>query len=143
MSDSNNNNNINTGASGGAGSSSRRTDNTKFPTMDKIFGIRPPPRERTGDANNNTKGTKFPTMQDVFAPRRVQAQLHHYHQPQHSAIHISSLTTIFVTPGWFVLTSPIPSVSVTKRKYSGTFSPATSASDSTASSNTQLKNCEL
>nr|ABN08512.1 hypothetical protein MtrDRAFT_AC157473g30v2 [Medicago truncatula] len=73
MSDSNNNN-INTGASGGAGSSSRRTDNTKFPTMDKIFGIRPPPRERTGDANNNTKGTKFPTMQDVFGPRREETE---------------------------------------------------------------------
>ena len=72
MSDSNNNN-INTGAFG-TGSSSRRTDNTKFPTMDKIFGIRPPPRENTGDANNNTKEKKFPTMQDVFGKAETQIQ---------------------------------------------------------------------
>jgi hypothetical protein len=78
MSDSNNNNNnINTGASGGAGSSSRRTDSTKFPAMQDVFGTRPPPRDSTGDANNNTKGTKFPTMQDVFffAGGKAQTQI--------------------------------------------------------------------
>ena len=56
-----------------------------------------------------------------------------------------SLTTIFVTPGWIsivcALTSPIPSVSATKRKQSGSSSTTTSASERNGSSRTQLNTC--
>jgi len=50
--------------------SNNNTNGTKFPTMNDVFGVRPPPRETTGDAKNNTKGTKFPRYQDIVYTTR-------------------------------------------------------------------------